>query len=67
VCVCGLGDRALTSVMLQMKFGIVGSALLPTCTYASTLRSSYLTSILGKSMFTLRCQCFRTQTKARSI
>jgi hypothetical protein len=32
---------------------MVGSALLPTCTYASTVRSSYLTSILGNSMFTL--------------
>lgn len=39
--------------MLQMKLGMVGSALLPTCTYASTVRSSYLTSILGNSMFTL--------------
>lgn len=39
--------------MLQMKLGMVGSALLPTCTYASTVRSSYRTSILGNSMFTL--------------
>jgi hypothetical protein len=39
--------------MLHMKLGMVGSALLPTCTYASTVRSSYLTSILGNSMFTL--------------
>lgn len=40
--------------MLHMKFGMVGSALLPTCTYASTVRSSYLTSILGNSMCTLQ-------------
>jgi hypothetical protein len=56
---CDLGeDGALTSVMLQMKFGMVGSALLPTCTYASTVRSSYLTSILGNSMFTLQTRSF---------
>jgi hypothetical protein len=64
VCV-GLGDRALTSVMLQMKFGMVGSALLPTCTYASTLRSSYLTSILGKLMFTLQCFSVLLEAKQR--
>lgn len=45
--------NAPTSVILKIKFGMVGSALLPTCTKDSTVRFWNRTSIFGNFKSTL--------------
>lgn len=64
----------ITSVMLKMKLGIVGNALLPTWMKASTLRSWNRTSTFGNSKSTLQkyierktSHCRSSSTKANKI